>query len=104
MFCIQCEQTIQTPAVKGCSFAQGMCGKTSEVSDLQDVLVYTLQGVSFWASKALEFNIINDEINQWAPKAFFSTLTNVNFSSCNVQSIAKRASDVCSNACRYRSR
>lgn len=79
MFCIQCEQTIQTPAVKGCSFAQGMCGKTSEVSDLQDVLVYTLQGVSFWASKALEFNIINDEINQWAPRAFFSTLTNVNF-------------------------
>ena len=28
MFCIQCEQTIQTPTVKGCSFAQGMCGKT----------------------------------------------------------------------------
>ena len=54
MFCIQCEQTIQTPAVKGCSFAQGMCGKTSEVSDLQDVLVYTLQGVSFWAARALE--------------------------------------------------
>ena len=79
MFCIQCEQTIQTPAVKGCSFAQGMCGKTSEVSDLQDVLVYTLQGVSFWAARALEFNIINDEINQWAPRAFFSTLTNVNF-------------------------
>ena len=43
MFCIQCEQTIQTPTVKGCSFAQGMCGKTSEVSDLQDVLVYTLK-------------------------------------------------------------
>ena len=49
MFCIQCEQTIQTPTVKGCSFAQGMCGKTSEVSDLQDVLVHSLQGVSFWA-------------------------------------------------------
>lgn len=53
MFCIQCEQTIQTPAVKGCSFAQGMCGKTSEVSDLQDVLVYTLQGVLFGHQKHL---------------------------------------------------
>lgn len=79
MFCIQCEQTIQPPVVKGCSFAQGMCGKTAEVSDLQDVLVYCLQGVSFWATQARRFNIINDEIDQWAPKAFFATLTNVNF-------------------------
>lgn len=79
MFCIQCEQTIQTPTVKGCSFAQGMCGKTSEVSDLQDVLVYTLQGVSYWAEQAKKFDIIDDQINQWAPRAFFSTLTNVNF-------------------------
>ncbi|EGA71143.1 hybrid cluster protein [Vibrio sinaloensis DSM 21326] len=79
MFCIQCEQTIQTPTVKGCSFAQGMCGKTSEVSDLQDVLVYTLQGVSYWATQAVKFDIIDNEINQWAPRAFFSTLTNVNF-------------------------
>lgn len=47
MFCIQCEQTIRTPAGDGCSYAQGMCGKTSEVSDLQDILVYVLQGVSF---------------------------------------------------------
>lgn len=79
MFCIQCEQTIQTPTVKGCSFAQGMCGKTSEVSDLQDILVYTLQSVSFWATKAKAFNIVDQEINEWSPKAFFSTLTNVNF-------------------------
>ncbi|WP_375749598.1 hydroxylamine reductase [Vibrio sp. HN007] len=79
MFCIQCEQTIQTPVSKGCSFAQGMCGKTSEVSDLQDVLVYSLQGVSFWANLGRQFGVIDSEIDQWAPKAFFSTLTNVNF-------------------------
>ena len=29
MFCVQCEQTISTPAGKGCSFSQGMCGKTA---------------------------------------------------------------------------
>lgn len=56
-----------------------MCGKTSEVSDLQDVLVLHFARGFFWAARALEFNIINDEINQWAPRAFFSTLTNVNF-------------------------
>lgn len=79
MFCIQCEQTIQKPKVKGCAFAKGMCGKTAQVSDLQDLLVYALQSVSFWADKAANFGIQCDEINQWAPKAFFATLTNVNF-------------------------
>ncbi|WP_038184331.1 hydroxylamine reductase [Vibrio rhizosphaerae] len=79
MFCIQCEQTIQTPAGKGCAYAQGMCGKTAEVSDLQDVLVYSLQGVSFWANLGRQCGVIDPMIDQWAPKAFFSTLTNVNF-------------------------
>lgn len=79
MFCIQCEQTIETPIKKGCSYAAGMCGKTAEISDLQDVLVYTLQGVSYWADLAQTFDIVDDEINHWAPRAFFSTLTNVNF-------------------------
>ncbi len=79
MFCIQCEQTIQTPVSKGCSFAQGMCGKTAEVSDLQDVLVHALQGLSFWASAGRQYGIIDADIDQWAAKAFFATLTNVNF-------------------------
>ncbi|NOI65752.1 hydroxylamine reductase [Vibrio sp. 99-8-1] len=79
MFCIQCEQTIQTPVGKGCSYTQGMCGKTAEVSDLQDILVYSLQGVSYWADLGRAVGVIDNEIDQWAPKAFFSTLTNVNF-------------------------
>ena len=91
MFCIQCEQTIQTPTVKGCSFAQGMCGKTSEVSDLQDILVYTLQGVSYWAEQAKKFDIIDAEINQWAPRAFFSTLTNVNFDPARILELSALA-------------
>ena len=54
MFCVQCEQTIRTPAGNGCAYAQGMCGKTAETSDLQDVLIYTLQGLSAWALAARE--------------------------------------------------
>lgn len=45
MFCIQCEQTIRTPAGNGCSYSQGMCGKLAATSDLQDLLIYILQGV-----------------------------------------------------------
>ncbi|MUK48016.1 hydroxylamine reductase [Aliivibrio fischeri] len=93
MFCIQCEQTIQTPTTKGCSFAQGMCGKTAEVSDLQDILVYALQGVSFWAEQGRKVNVIFDEIDQWAPKAFFATLTNVNFDPERVIEFALQAQD-----------
>ncbi|WP_318517612.1 hydroxylamine reductase [Photobacterium leiognathi] len=91
MFCIQCEQTIQTPQVKGCAFAAGMCGKTAEVSDLQDVLVYALQGVSYWAELAANVDIIDNEINQWAPRAFFSTLTNVNFDPARIIELAEQA-------------
>jgi hydroxylamine reductase len=91
MFCIQCEQTIQTPTVKGCSFAQGMCGKTSEVSDLQDVLVHSLQGVSFWAHLGRACDVIDTEIDEWAPKAFFATLTNVNFDPARIIEFAQQS-------------
>ncbi|MGX9417596.1 hydroxylamine reductase [Vibrio sp. WJH972] len=91
MFCIQCEQTMDTPVAKGCSFAQGMCGKTAEVSDLQDILVYSLQGVSFWAELGRQVGIIDSEIDQWSPKAFFSTLTNVNFDPQRVTEFAQQS-------------
>ena len=81
MFCVQCEQTIRTPAGNGCSYAQGMCGKTAETSDLQDLLIAALQGLSAWAVKAREYGIINHDVDSFAPRAFFSTLTNVNFDS-----------------------
>ncbi|ENM5854574.1 hydroxylamine reductase [Vibrio mimicus] len=91
MFCIQCEQTIQTPIAKGCAYAQGMCGKTAEVSDLQDVLVYALQGVSFWANLGRACGVVIPEIDQWAPKAFFATLTNVNFDPERIVELAQQA-------------
>lgn len=84
MFCVQCEQTIRTPAGNGCAYAQGMCGKTAETSDLQDVLIYTLQGLSAWALAAREQGIIDREIDAFVPKAFFATLTNVNFDSARI--------------------
>ncbi|WP_043758595.1 hydroxylamine reductase [Aeromonas taiwanensis] len=84
MFCVQCEQTIRTPAGNGCAYAQGMCGKTAETSDLQDVLIYTLQGLSAWALAAREHGIIDGEIDAFVPKAFFATLTNVNFDSARI--------------------
>ncbi|GIU44070.1 hydroxylamine reductase [Shewanella algidipiscicola] len=97
MFCIQCEQTIRTPAGNGCSYSQGMCGKLSDTSDLQDLLIYLLQGVSAYAVKAREFDIIDSEVDAFVPKAFFATLTNVNFDD-------ERLIDYVNQADRYRNR
>ncbi len=91
MFCVQCEQTIRTPVGNGCSYAQGMCGKTAETSDLQDLLVAVLQGLSAWVLTARELGIVDHEIDSFAPRAFFSTLTNVNFDSDRIVGYAKEA-------------
>lgn len=91
MYCVQCEQTIRTPAGNGCSYAQGMCGKTAEVSDLQDLLVAVLEGLSAWAVKARDLGIIDHHVDAFAPKAFFSTLTNVNFESDRIIGYARDA-------------
>ncbi|AEC17380.1 hydroxylamine reductase [Gallibacterium anatis UMN179] len=91
MYCIQCEQTMRTPVGNGCSYAQGMCGKTAETSDLQDLLVATLQSLSAWALKARELGIIDHEVDSFVAKAFFSTLTNVNFDSQRIIEYAQQA-------------
>ncbi|MGN5149175.1 hydroxylamine reductase [Aeromonas enteropelogenes] len=93
MFCVQCEQTIRTPAGNGCAYAQGMCGKTAETSDLQDVLIYALQGLSAWALAAREHGIIDSEIDAFVPKAFFATLTNVNFDSARIVAYVNQTLD-----------
>ena len=42
MFCYQCQETA---GGKGCA-VRGVCGKTEEVAKLQDLLIYTLKGIS----------------------------------------------------------
>ncbi len=75
MFCYQCEQTM---GGKGCTKI-GICGKTSEVAALQDLLVYTLKGLSIAAVAGRKVNISDLETNHFTCMAMFSTLTNVEF-------------------------
>jgi hydroxylamine reductase len=48
MYCYQCEQTAKGT---GCA-AFGVCGKSPEVADLLDLLLYVTQGVSQYAHRA----------------------------------------------------
>ena len=92
MFCVQCEHTIRTPqGDAGCSYTRGMCGKTGEVSDLQDTLVHLLQAVSTYAVAARKVGVIDAEVDTYVPQAFFSTLTNVNFDAERIVDFARRA-------------
>lgn len=76
MFCYQCEQTFQGT---GC-VEFGLCGKDAPVAALQDLLVYQLEGLSFFAHRLLQQGSgIRPEIQKFTLEALFSTLTNVNF-------------------------
>ncbi len=75
MFCYQCEQTAKG---EGCT-VQGVCGKQPEVAALQDLLLYSLMGLSQVATEGRKVGVTDQETNICTVKAAFSTLTNVNF-------------------------
>ncbi len=80
MFCHQCQETMKN---KGCSMKQGMCGKKAEVSNLQDLFIWTLKGISVWGHKAKNFGIYDEEAAFFIDKGLFSTITNANFDKNN---------------------
>lgn len=75
MFCFQCQETAKG---SGCTI-KGVCGKSDDVANLQDLLVYTLKGISVFSVKAREKNIENDEVNKFIMDSLFTTITNANF-------------------------
>jgi len=75
MFCYQCEQTA---GGTGCT-RFGVCGKNPEVAALQDLLVYTLKGLSSVVVEGKAKGVKDPSMNRSAAEAMFSTLTNVNF-------------------------
>lgn len=76
MFCYQCEQTA---GGKGCT-KMGVCGKTPEIANLQDLLIYQLKGISCYAMPFIEKGeLIDKDIVKFVENSLFTTLTNVNF-------------------------
>ena len=75
MFCFQCEQTTKG---EGCTKI-GVCGKKPEVAALQDLLIYTVKGLSLYAVEGRKLGVNDDYVNKFTCEAIFSTLTNVDF-------------------------
>ncbi|HMB16991.1 MAG TPA: hydroxylamine reductase [Pelovirga sp.] len=80
MFCYQCEQTAKGT---GCTVV-GVCGKQPDVAALQDLLVYTLKGIAFWADKARSQGKKDQEIDRFMIDGLFTTVTNVDFDAAAV--------------------
>lgn len=75
MFCFQCQEAA---GGKGCTL-RGVCGKTSETANLQDLLIYVLKGISVYSSHANSLGISNDRADRFISESLFATITNANF-------------------------
>ena len=75
MFCYQCQETA---GGTGCKL-RGVCGKTEDVAKLQDLLIYTVKGISALVMRGKrEVDTLGD-INREVLNSLFMTITNANF-------------------------
>ncbi len=86
MFCYQCQETAKGT---GCE-VRGVCGKDERVAKLQDLLIYTLKGISLVLVKEKpdlkEMKLLNHELL----KSLFMTITNANFDGAAIEAEIKK--------------
>ena len=75
MFCFQCQETAKN---EGCT-VKGVCGKTDEVSNLQDVLVFAAKGVAAYSSQLRHAGKRYDKVDEYLFRSLFISITNANF-------------------------
>jgi hydroxylamine reductase len=75
MFCYQCQETVKNT---GCTI-NGVCGKTSDVANLQDLLMYLCKGISHYSVRLRDMGIESAEVNKFVTDSLFMTITNANF-------------------------
>lgn len=76
MFCYQCQETA---GCSGCTRA-GVCGKTAETANLQDLLIDVTRGLCAVAARLrAEGKPVSDVIDTLVTENLFVTITNANF-------------------------
>lgn len=89
MYCFQCEQTTRSPAGNGCHELKGVCGKDATTADLQDLMIYGLQGIAQYAKRLRQLDDKQTKADEFILYALFTTLTNVNFNATRFQQLIK---------------
>lgn len=91
MFCYQCEQTANG---KGCT-KLGVCGKTAEVANLQDLLIFQIKGISCYGKVLLaQGKEIDKSVIRFIENVLFTTLTNVNFDAAVHVELLKESQEI----------
>ena len=91
MFCYQCEQTANG---KGCT-KLGVCGKTAEVANLQDLLIFQIKGISCYGKALLaQGKEIDKSVIRFIENVLFTTLTNVNFDAAVHVELLKESQEI----------
>jgi len=75
MFCNQCQETAKNT---GCTI-KGVCGKNEETSDIQDLLIFACQGLSYLTIEARKRGIDTNTESKHITNSLFMTITNANF-------------------------
>ncbi len=90
MFCNQCQETVVSKQNKGCTMT-GVCGKKGDVADLQDLMIHSIRGVSYFQVMKRERNDSADDANKIVTEALFATITNANFDKSRILDFTHRA-------------
>ena len=90
MFCFQCQETAKG---EGCTI-KGVCGKTPEVAGLQDLLIYSVKGVSKLAVNLRNKGVEIPSVNKFIIDSLFMTITNANFDADRFVSKIKESYDI----------
>lgn len=75
MFCFQCQEAA---GGVGCK-VRGVCGKTDDVANLQDLLIYVAKGISTYDLIAREKGLSPARADRFVIEVLFMTITNANF-------------------------
>ncbi|MDF2537501.1 MAG: hcp [Herbinix sp.] len=76
MFCYQCQETANCA---GCT-QFGVCGKSPDLSRMQDLLIYATKGLSaITTALRAQGEEISTEVNHYVTINLFTTITNANF-------------------------
>ncbi|MDD2636019.1 MAG: hydroxylamine reductase [Bacteroidales bacterium] len=75
MFCNQCQETVKNT---GCTI-KGVCGKTEETANIQDLLMFACQGLSYLTIEARNKGIDTNAASKHITNCLFMTITNANF-------------------------
>ena len=87
MFCFQCQETSEG---RGCTFG-GHCGKSEEVANYQDLLIYTLKGLAEVAGECPNSSAVRREVPDLVYESLFMTITNTNFDQDRITAMIDRA-------------